>query len=308
MTTTLIAGPGAKRADGLLLHLTKLGPTWLHEDPLSLTVDRLRERSVSAVVYLPDPGHWHGMRSEAHAFKGLLDACNEAGVAKLVLLSCHRVYGASSQHSLFLPETTAWSTNDPCPAVRDLVAIDQAAMGRVHNGAVRVVVLRPVYVLGGALGSSLEPYLSAKFVPAVFGFDPMVQLVSALDLQRAIELVLSHPELEGAYNVTGAGSVPLSVVARERGVKRTRLVGRLGLMLNEWAVRAGHSRMPNTALSFLTHVLSVDGSRFAAATGYRPRVPLVPLVSGTECTQEEKGASVRPVASAKEPAHAPQRA
>ena len=50
----------------------------------------------------------------------------------------------------------------------------------------------------------------------LLGFDPMVQLVHALDVAEAIVLALA-PGRRGIYNVVGPGEVPLSAVLRELG-------------------------------------------------------------------------------------------
>ena len=48
------------------------------------------------------------------------------------------------------------------------------------------------------------------------GFDPMMQFIHEEDLSEAIALALEHG-LQGVFNVTGPGEVPLHTAIRETG-------------------------------------------------------------------------------------------
>jgi UDP-glucose 4-epimerase len=272
--TTLLVGPGVKRAEALASSLAPRGEVLTQENPHLLHEGRLRERQVREVVYLPDPKHWTGVRSEAYAVHELLEACHEADVDTFVLLSSHRVYGPSPQHSLLLPESTRMCEETSDASLRALIDIEQACTERIVQGSsLRVVVLRPVYILGRELPSFLEDYLDAAFVPTVFGFNPLVQVVHARDVMEAVALSLERAPA-GIYHVTGAGAVPLSTLAKERSVKRVPLFGGLGEKLNALSHRARASALSNAELPFLMHVLSVNGSAFCATTGYAPQISL----------------------------------
>ena len=113
---------------------------------------------------------------------------------------------------------------------------------------------------------SMAQLLRRRFVPTVLGFDPMVQVIHEQDLAAAFGSALG-PGLRGAFNVAGAGAVPLSVLIREAGATRLpipdgiypRVLGRFG--------------MPSAAagvVEFIKHPCLVDDGRFRQVTGWKP--------------------------------------
>jgi UDP-glucose 4-epimerase len=109
--------------------------------------------------------------------------------------------------------------------------------------------------------------LRGKYVPMVFGFDPLFQFLHEDDLVSALVLALGKRP-RGVYNVAGPQPVPLSVAAQA--------AGRIPLPLPEFAFalalgRMGLPRLPAGALSHIKYPVVIDGSAFRTATGFAHR-------------------------------------
>ena len=104
----------------------------------------------------------------------------------------------------------------------------------------------------------------------VLGFDPMVQVIHEEDVCRAIALAL-RPGIRGAYNVTGAGEVPLSAALRELGREPVPLPHFLVRPIVKRLFEARLSSFPPGEVDYLQYLCAVDGSRFIRDTGWTPR-------------------------------------
>ncbi|MCA9621264.1 MAG: NAD-dependent epimerase/dehydratase family protein, partial [Myxococcales bacterium] len=195
----------------------------------------------------------------------------EHGVGRLVVASHATVYGALADNPYFMTEDYPPRVGQMVPAMQDLVTADLLATSAMwqHPG-LSIVVLRPVHALGPTSRGVLASTLHRGWFPTILGYDPMVQVIHELDVARAFALALSPPSgqaLKGAFNVTGPGEVPLSVVLREAGV-RGRAVPEIAFRLLR-----GRFGVPDAmagAVDFLKHPCLVDGARFVEATGFQP--------------------------------------
>jgi UDP-glucose 4-epimerase len=134
---------------------------------------------------------------------------------------------------------------------------------------VRTCVLRPVNVLGYFVHSMIGEYLRQRRVPTIMGFDPMMQFIHEEDVSEAIALALEHG-LQGVFNVTGPGGVPLRTAIHA--------VGGRAIPLPEPVVRPLFARMfrwgvwpyPTGAIDYLKYPVTLSGKRFTEATNFRP--------------------------------------
>jgi UDP-glucose 4-epimerase len=94
----------------------------------------------------------------------------------------------------------------------------------------------------------------------------MTQVMHEADLAKAMSLALASG-IRGVFNVTGPGEIPISVVVRQAGCKKVPLPATL---LRAALGRFGLPDVGEGVLEFLKHPCLLDGSRFAAATGFTP--------------------------------------
>jgi UDP-glucose 4-epimerase len=204
----------------------------------------------------------------------LLDHCVQHGVQSLVVLSSGYVYGAFPENPYYMDEDAPLSASRSYPEIRDLVEVDTLASAFLWRYPhIRTCVLRPVNVLGYYVHSMIGQYLRERRVPTVMGFDPMMQFIHEEDLTEALALTVEQG-LQGVFNVTGPGEVPLHTAIRE--------TGGTAWPMPEFVLRPLFSRLfamgmlpyPAGALDFLKYPITLCGDRFVESTGFRPAFSL----------------------------------
>jgi UDP-glucose 4-epimerase len=236
--------------------------------------DVIRTEMPTAIVHLGFIRHFRGSDRERYdtnvrGTKQLLDHCINHGVQKLVVVSSSYVYGAFPENPYFLDEDSPLSASRSYPEMRDLVEVDTLASTYLWRYPhLHTCVLRPVNVLGAYVHSMIGQYLKQSYVPTVMGFDPMMQFIHEEDLSEAIALALEQ-SLQGVFNVTGPGQVPLHVAIRETGGTQVPVLEPILRALFASAFRWGLQAIPPAALDYLKYPVTVAGERFVEATNFR---------------------------------------
>ncbi|MFQ5416453.1 MAG: NAD-dependent epimerase/dehydratase family protein [Myxococcota bacterium] len=206
--------------------------------------------------------------------KKLLDHCVHHGVQSLAVLSSGYVYGAFPENPYYMNEDAPLSASRSYPEIRDLVEVDTLASTFLWRYPhIRTCVLRPVNVLGYYVHSMIGQYLRQTRNPSVMGFDPMMQFIHEEDLAEAIALAVEHG-LQGVFNVTGPGEVPLHTAIRVTGGSALPMPEFVLRPLFERLFRFGLIPYPAGALDYLKFPITLDGDRFVDATGFRPAFSL----------------------------------
>jgi len=206
--------------------------------------------------------------------KQLLDHCIRNGVESLVVLSSAYVYGAFPENPYCLDEDAPLSASRSYPEIRDRVEVDTLVTTFLWRyPQIRTCVLRPVNVIGYYANSMICSYLRERRVPTVMGFDPMMQFIHEEDLSEAIERVIDH-RLQGVFNVTGPGEVPLRTAIREAGGDPWSIPETILRPLVRSLFRMGLVAYPPGAVDFLKYPITLSGERFASATGFQPHYGL----------------------------------
>ena len=237
--------------------------------------DVIRTEQPTVIVHLGFIRHFRTDEELRHdvnvrGTKQLLDHCSNYGVQKLVVLSSGYVYGAFPENPYYMDEDQPLSASRSYPEFRDLVEVDTLASAFLWKYPhICTSVLRPVNVLGTFVHSMIGEYLRQRRCPTVMGFDPMMQFVHEEDLTEAVALALENG-LQGVFNVTGPGEVPLRTAIRE--------CGSTAISLPEPLVRPVFGRLfkwglwpyPTGAIDYLKYPVTLSGQRFVDATGFRP--------------------------------------
>ena len=124
-------------------------------------------------------------------------------------------------------------------------------------------------MLGYYVHSMIGQYLRERRVPTVMGFDPMMQFIHEEDVSDAIALALEH-NLQGVFNVTGPGEVPLHTAIRETGGRAISIPEPIMRPLFAQLFRFGAIPYPPGAIDYLKYPVTVSGARFIEATRFRP--------------------------------------
>jgi UDP-glucose 4-epimerase len=207
------------------------------------------------------------LRQNLSNTRAVFDACRQHKVSQIVFVGRHTFYGAASDAPLYHTEDEPPLEVGSFPQLADLVAADLyagSAFWRFPEMA--TAVLRVCYALGPSHRGTLAGILDRRYVPAVLGFDPLIQFIHEDDAAEAIALAVEK-RLRGVFNVAGPPPLPLSVLAR--------LVGRRWIPLPEplfrLALGRGLSPLPAAAVNHLKFPVIVDDSAFRKATGFAPK-------------------------------------
>lgn len=243
------------------------------------TEDVFRKGDVKALIHM---GIMHDPRmsqEEHHTFNvygtaQVLEYAARYKVPKVIVLSSATAYGPRPENDNFLTEDAPLLGGQRFSDIRDLIEVDMFAQQYLwKHPEVETVVLRPVHIVGHTIKNAPSNYLRLPRPIALAGFDPMIQLIGMTDVCRAMEVALK-PGLKGIYNVVGPGEVPLSAAFRELGRSPVRLPHPLARALVEklWDLRL--SSFPPPELDHVQFLCTVDGSRFARDTGWKPTLGL----------------------------------
>jgi UDP-glucose 4-epimerase len=191
------------------------------------------------------------------------------GVKHVVFVGRHTYYGAAPDSPLFHVEDEPPMGLSSFPELADLVAADLyagSALWRYPEFA--TTVLRFVYTLGETGHGTLATFLRGARVPTILGYDPLFQFMHEEDVVGALALTLEKKP-RGVFNVAGPQPVPLSVVVRETGRSNMPLPE---LFFHAALGRFGLPKLPAGALEHIKYPITVDGSAFRTATGFRHRI------------------------------------
>ena len=288
LITGIAGGQGRLLARRLIAHFVVCGVDRVHWEGhprgARLHVVDLRKKKFEDVIRIEKPacvvhmGFIQDFRSnerERHdvnvtGTKQLLDHCIHNGVESLVVLSSAYVYGAFPENPYYMDEDSPLSASRSYPEIRDHVEVDTLATAFLWRyPQIRTCVLRPVNVLGYYAHSMISRYLGQRRIPTVMGFDPMMQFIHEEDLSEAIALALEH-SLQGVFNVTGPGEVPLRTAIRETGGDAWSVPEPILRLLARRLFPMGLSPYPPGAIDFLKFPVTVSGERFKTATNFQP--------------------------------------
>jgi UDP-glucose 4-epimerase len=241
--------------------------------------DVIRRERPDAIVHLASIRHFAAhpaVRHEVnvHGTQRLIEFAVAHGVKQVVIMSSSYVYGALPDNPYYMDESFPLNVSRTYPEMRDLAEMDMTATAFLWRyPEVLISVLRPVNVLGYHVHSAIGRYLRRERVPTLLGFDPMMQFIHEDDLAEAIALMLEY-ETRGVFNVTGPGAVPLRVAIEEIGGTPLPLLDAVARPVIGRLFRWGLYPFPPGAMDFVKYQCTLDGSRFQAATGFKPRLGL----------------------------------
>ncbi len=149
----------------------------------------------------------------------LLAAAGAAGtsVRHVVVKSSTHVYGSSSRDPAWFDEGAQRNAPVTTQLERSLLEVESLVDDFAEdNPHVAVTVLRFANVLGSDIVTPISTDLRRRLLPAIAGYDPLVQFVEEDDVVRSLEHVTLN-RIAGRFNVAGAGKLPWSEVAHLAG-------------------------------------------------------------------------------------------
>lgn len=234
----------------------------------------LAKERAGALVHLAllsSPTHALEMAHELETIGTLhvLHAAAAAGVDYVLSLSSAMCYGARA-------DNPAWITEDqplrppPSRSLRDKADADRQVLRFGDEHPERTVAVARV----GALVGSAEDHfwsrlLGRRVVPAVLGYDPLMQLMLAEDAAAALHAIL-RARARGPFNVVGRGVLPLSHLLSRLSRVPFYVPPGIGRSLLGALWTAQLSDIPRHFLDYLRWSWVCDGERLRRETGFVP--------------------------------------
>ncbi len=229
-------------------------------------------QSLLHLAFLSTPTHAMEMAHELETVGThyVLNAAAATGISRLVSLSSTMCYGARPDNPAFLTEDAPLRP-PPSRSLRDKADAD----AQVHRFAaehkdVDVAVAR----LGAMVPTAKDHFWTKLFarpvVPAVLGYDPLLQLLHPDDGAAALHAIWKS-DARGAYNVVGASQLPLSHILTRLHRVPLYLPARLGQSLVAALWSAQLVEMPQHFFGFLRWPWLCDDKKLRSTVGFVPQ-------------------------------------
>lgn len=200
----------------------------------------------------------------------VLNAVAASGVERLICLSSAMVYGARPDNPAFLSEDAPLRP-PPSRALKDKADADaDARRFAAEHPKIAVCVARLGAMVPVAPDHFWTRILSRRLVPAVLGYDPLLQLLHPDDAVAAL-VALWRVGARGPVNVVGRGYLPLSHILTRLGAAPLYLPAGVGQSLIGALWQAQLIEMPAHFLGYLRWPWLCDDHRLRSLTGFVPR-------------------------------------
>jgi UDP-glucose 4-epimerase len=224
-------------------------------------------------AFLAYPSHSRSWAHELEAIGSLyvMNAAASAKLKKVVLTSSTAVYGAHPTNPAFLTERHPLKGIKASRWVTDRVAVEND-LARLARDCPDMVTtsLRFCMTVGPTIRNFYTKLLRPQLVPAVMGYDPLMQFVHEDDAMAALVKALfeDHP---GAYNIVGAGTLYYSDVIRLGGKVAVPVPHFLGYPAADALFNLQLSVVPGSFLNFFRYSWVADGTRMQKQLGLSPQ-------------------------------------
>ncbi|MFH2005648.1 MAG: NAD-dependent epimerase/dehydratase family protein [bacterium] len=237
----------------------------------------LRAEGADTFVHLAFLSNFTHRSTWAHELESIgtmqvLNACTESRTGKFVLWGQSLCYGANPQNPAYLREEheqiCASGPNDTFFSDKIDAERQTRQFAEEHPGRV-VTVLRMAPIVAPDSRNFISRMLSSRYIPVLFGYDPLLQFLHLDDGTRALKLVIDE-DYPGVFNIAADGVLPLRTI--------TGLLGRVPLPVPVSMARhvAGFLWMgqvidvPPSFLNFLRYPCVMDTERARRKLRYFP--------------------------------------
>ncbi len=204
---------------------------------------------------------------------GVLGACAEAGVRKVVLKSSMAVYGARPSNPAFLTEDRTLRGSRNYGYTRDMIEIESFCNGfRRRVPELMLTVLRFSSIVGPTVDTPMTRFLKDPATPGLLGFDPMMQIIHEDDVVEALVHAVLN-DAPGVFNVAAQDVLPLGKIRGMAGKSAfalfhpfaywgVKLLGDSGLRLNRYVP---------IELDYIRYPWIGDLDKMTSELGFEPR-------------------------------------
>jgi UDP-glucose 4-epimerase len=200
----------------------------------------------------------------------VINASAAAGVRKLVVTSTAQIYGPHPDNPNFLSEEHPLRPHRQAHSLRDRAEVE--GLLRIfaqRHRAIVVTSLRPCWIVGPSYESAITRRFESARVVTLLGYDPLLQFLHETDWLDAVELALER-DAPGAFNLAGAGVLPLSTLLRLAGKRGLSLPHPLLYRATYLDSIARTGDPPAALLDYLRFLWVVDTRRAREELGFEP--------------------------------------
>jgi UDP-glucose 4-epimerase len=264
-----VAGPATSFSRLEYIHMSLRSP---------FLADMLRHRRVDTVVHMEwrdydrSGGREKMLETNVLGTRHLLSACKEAGVRKVIVRSSTQVYGPNPDNPNFIPERFPARARARDPHLRDQVECEQdfrEFLGHKHERPI-LTILRFAHIVGASAPSAMNRFLRRRKLPAVLGYDPLLQFIHEDDMVAAV-VAATLADVRGAVNVAADGVLPLTRVAAILGKKLDNQVLPLVPPVEQLASFLPRAQKPVLPSAYLRFLCNGDTKRMKTELGFQPR-------------------------------------
>ena len=193
--------------------------------------------------------------------RNLLAAAERVGASGFVHLSTAMVYGAHGDNPVPLAEDARLRANPDAPAAyHALLAEELVSAFMDAQPRMAVATLRPATIFGRGVDSPATRLLEAPRIPAVAGYEPIVQAVDVEDVASAAHLAAAEG-LAGAYNVAPDGWLTWDEATSIAACRPLRVPEAPAMGIVTALERAGRREISPGEVAYLMHPWVVDPTR-----------------------------------------------
>lgn len=224
-------------------------------------------------AFLAYPSHSRSWAHELEAIGSLyvMNAAAESAVKKVVLTSSTAVYGASASNPNFLTEDSPLRGARGSRWVMDRVAVEKE-LARLKKDCphIQTTSLRFGMTVGPTIRNFYTKLLTPQVVPAVMGYDPLMQFLHEEDAVRALLLAV-HEDHPGVFNIVGEGTLYYGDVIRLGGKVALPVPHFLGYPAADLLFNVQLSVVPGPFLDYFRYSWVADSRKMREVLGLTPR-------------------------------------
>lgn len=236
----------------------------------------LKQENIDTVIHAATPITPFKNESLAHEIIAIgsyyiANACQAAGVRKVVMNSTADVYGAFAENPNFLVETDTPKAFRQSRFLADKIDAENQMLkfAKKCPGAI-VSIMRPCTIVGPNIYSYKTRYLNRLIIPTVLGFDPLLQFIHEDDMMRALFQLIDedHP---GIFNLAGDKVLPLSRVIEICGATKLPVLEPVlkTMATSMWLLDIAPA--PASHVDFLKYLCIVDNQKAKDELNFYPK-------------------------------------
>ncbi len=238
--------------------------------------DIFRNHDIRAVIHLGRigtdvMGRFFRYNANVIGTQKLFDLCVKYCVERVVVLSSFFVYGANAYNPALLDEDTPLKASE---LTRDLIdSVELENLSNIYlykHPSLNMTILRPCNIAGPGVRNNIGRLLSRKFVPVLWGFNPVMQFIHVGDMADAVVLAYEKT-VPGVFNVAPEDWVAYREVLKRCGIHGLPILSIPPALPMFLSRLMGWKAFPSYLVNYFRYPVILDGSRFAKAFGFKPR-------------------------------------